>query len=133
MSSPKRDDIDIKIGGMVRARRIEIGMSLDELSDRLPPDIDLKRGALTKLESGYTRWRVALLLQFAEILGVSFLRLVPNNLVAAALDPATQSLPLSGEHAELAQRIGRLSSNNVKALMMLIEHFETVEDDSSTS
>ncbi|WP_336107866.1 helix-turn-helix domain-containing protein [Thalassospira sp. CH_XMU1420-2] len=128
MSSIDPEAIDGIIGGKVRSRRTALGLTLDEMSDRLGPDIGLKRGAIKKLESGSTRWRFGLLVQFAEALDISFLELIPEHLVDAAVtSDGPRSASLS-QAQRIATRIEQLSPNSVKAIVMLLEHFETVED-----
>lgn len=130
MASPENTpSIDFQIGQKVRFHREKQSLSLPAFSDR----VGMKKGAFHKLETGLTRWRVSLLLECAEALNVSFLELLPSDVTRQSVSTTDSSSAQASrqeqdpEVVRMADRLCSLSTNSLRAVEMLVNHFEEID------
>jgi|TARA_E500000318_G_scaffold112011_1_gene133371 transcriptional regulator with XRE-family HTH domain len=115
--------IDFIIGQKVRQHRERHNMSVAAFCSL----VGMKSGAFLKLETGFTRWRVELLLRCAEALNVSFLDLLPEDVSKGNSVSNASPTPVDPAIARMAERVNSLSPHSFKAIEMLIDHFEDID------
>ena len=90
----------MNIGEKIRARRIELGWSQQELADKMGYT---SKSTITRIEKGHNDVAQRNIAKFAEVLGVSIAYLMDWNedpdYIAAVNDPSREELQLLIENA----------------------------------
>lgn len=76
----------MKVGDKIRKRRIELGMTMEELGDA----VGVQRSAINKYEKGWVDMKVGQLIELAKVLQVS-----PVSLLSDPEEPSRESVILS--------------------------------------